>query len=179
MTNRRGYAQSEDAARGTESVDIRRWEIAENLHRSELSALERDEHVAEWVRLTDISPPPVAKPTGRPEGGVRAAARELGVNREDARRAVKTAALAPEAKEAARETKLDDNRSALLEAAKAETPAAQVHVIRSIAARGKVAAEPASGMRHPPASPRLGSTSIKKLCTGNFLTFGNGTLRTR
>ena len=29
-------------------------EIAENLHRAELTALERAEHVSEWVRLTDI-----------------------------------------------------------------------------------------------------------------------------
>ncbi len=29
------------------------WEIAENLHRAELTALERDEHVAEWIALAD------------------------------------------------------------------------------------------------------------------------------
>lgn len=29
------------------------WEITENVHRSELKALERPEHVAEWVRLAD------------------------------------------------------------------------------------------------------------------------------
>src|SRR5690606_15785955 len=34
-------------------IDRRRWEIAENLHRSELTVLQRDEHVAEWIRLTD------------------------------------------------------------------------------------------------------------------------------
>ena len=31
--------------------DARLWEIAENLHRSELTVTERAEHIAEWVRL--------------------------------------------------------------------------------------------------------------------------------
>lgn len=35
-----------------DETQCRLWEIAENLHRAELSALERDEHVAEWIRLT-------------------------------------------------------------------------------------------------------------------------------
>jgi hypothetical protein len=30
-------------------------EIAENLHRADLTALERDKHVAEWIRLADAS----------------------------------------------------------------------------------------------------------------------------
>ena len=29
-------------------------EIAENLHRADLTALERDEHIAEWIRLADL-----------------------------------------------------------------------------------------------------------------------------
>jgi len=36
-----------------DAVDVRRWEIAENLHRAELTVLERAEHVREWVRLTE------------------------------------------------------------------------------------------------------------------------------
>ena len=55
--------------------------IAENLHRAELTVQERAEHVAEWVRLTEkVSPQVGAKPQGgRPEGGIRRAARELPV----------------------------------------------------------------------------------------------------
>jgi hypothetical protein len=54
------------------------------------------------------------------EGGVRAAARELGISKDDAHRANKVAGLTEEAKEVARETGLDENRRVLLEAAKAE-----------------------------------------------------------
>jgi hypothetical protein len=80
-------------------LERRRWEIAENLHRSELTALERDRHVAEWIRLTEESdrisaqPEPKKNGRGRPESGVRRAAREIGVEKEDARRAVKVASL--------------------------------------------------------------------------------------
>ena len=139
-------------------IDRRRWEIAENLHRSELTALERSEHVAEWIRLTEesdkvrqvdaVSTQVVAKipehrKRGRPEGGVKAAAREIGVNREDARRAVKVASLSDEAKEVAREVGLDDNRSALLEAARAPKEK-QAEVLRDIAEKKKEKPEPVS-----------------------------------
>ena len=33
--------------------EARLWEIAENLHRAELSKLERDDNVAEWIKITD------------------------------------------------------------------------------------------------------------------------------
>jgi len=29
------------------------WEFAENLHRAELTVLERDSHIAKWIRLID------------------------------------------------------------------------------------------------------------------------------
>lgn len=108
-----------------DETDARMWEIAENLHRAELTALERDEQIAEWVKLAskkeeEVSRQVDAKPRGgRPEGGTRAAARELGLSEPDARRATKVASLSPEAKEVARELGLDDNRSVLLAAAKA------------------------------------------------------------
>lgn len=105
-------------------LEAKRWEIAENLHRSELTALERDQQVAEWIRLTEeaekvAQDAPLKEPgKGRgSKGGVRAAARELGIDRDDARRAVKVSSLTDEAKETAREVGLDDNRSALLRAA--------------------------------------------------------------
>jgi K+-transporting ATPase c subunit len=54
------------------------------------------------------------------------------VDKDDAHRAVKVASLSPEAKEAAKEVGLDDNRSALLQAAKVN-PERQAAVIRDIA----------------------------------------------
>lgn len=120
-----------------DEIDRRRWEIAENLHRSELTVQERADHIAEWVRLTDekvlaqVEPKPK---NGRPEGGVRAAAREIGVDRNKAQRAVKIAGIAPEAKEAAKQAGLDDNQSALLKVARERTPAAQVAKVQQIVA---------------------------------------------
>lgn len=106
----------------------RLWEIAENLHRADLTKLERDNNIAEWIKITErVSAQVAQKPReGRPEGGLSAAARELGVDRDDARRAVQVASLSDEAKDAARETGLDNNRSALLDAASKGTVAEQV-----------------------------------------------------
>ena len=68
---------------------------------------------------------------GRPQSGVRAAARELGVDRNEARRAVRIASIAPEAREAAREAGLDDNQSVLLRVAAAPREQ-QVEVVAAL-----------------------------------------------
>lgn len=69
-------------------------------HRAELTALERSEQIAEWVELTgEVIGQLAQKPSGgRPEGGISAASRELGIDRTEAQRAVKVASLSPEAK---------------------------------------------------------------------------------
>jgi ParB-like chromosome segregation protein Spo0J len=118
--------------------DARLWEIAENLHRAELTKLERDDNIAEWIKITErIQSSQFAKNESRrddgrghrAEGGIAAAARDLGLDKDDAHRAVKVASLSNEAKEAARETGLDNNRSALLDAASKPTVAEQVAAI--------------------------------------------------
>lgn len=66
--------------------------------------LERSEHIAEWVRLTDNRVRQLAAPSGgvQPnQKGIRAAAKELGVDEKEARRSIKVASIAPEAKAAA------------------------------------------------------------------------------
>lgn len=73
----------------------------------------------------------------RPPSGIRQAARDLGINREDARRAVKVASLSLDAKAAAKAHKLDNNRDALLAAAKYRKPAKQVEAIKQIATTPK------------------------------------------
>jgi ParB-like chromosome segregation protein Spo0J len=131
------------------SDEARMWEISENLARAELTALERDEHVAEWIRLAEKPPQdePVFKGGRGNESGVRKAARDLGIEKEDARRATKVAGLSDEAKDAAREAGLDDNRSALLEASRKPTTQDQVESLRMRAAskkEPKIAADPLS-----------------------------------
>jgi ParB family chromosome partitioning protein len=116
-----------------DETDARLWEIAENLHRSELTVQERAVQIAEWVRLMDgrVSRQVVGK-VGRPEGGSAAASRELGVNEREVQRAVKIASITDEAKEAARVAGLDDNQSALLKVAAAE-PEAQTDLVHWLA----------------------------------------------
>ncbi|MEJ0094256.1 MAG: hypothetical protein WDN46_12715 [Methylocella sp.] len=63
------------------------------------------------------------------EGGISAAAREIGVERTEVRRAEKVASISDDAKEAAREAGLDDNQSVLLKVARVE-PARQASVFR-------------------------------------------------
>jgi ParB family transcriptional regulator, chromosome partitioning protein len=41
-----------------DDTECRLWEIAENLHRSELTAAERSKHIAEWIRLTEANDKP-------------------------------------------------------------------------------------------------------------------------
>ena len=125
-----------------DSIDCRMAEIAENLHRSELTKAERAEQVAMWIQLTeekqeaerqaakadaDQSGQVVRNESKRedgkghrPEGGVAAAARELNVpgktpeaKRKNASRAIKIASMTPEAKKAAKAKGLDDNQKAL------------------------------------------------------------------
>lgn len=117
----------------------RKWEIAENLHRADLSELQRKEQTAEWIAIVDaeakegVSRQPAAKPQGgRPEGGIRAAARELGIDEREARRANKIASISEQAKEAAVAAHLDNNQAALLKVANAE-PERQVEVVNEIA----------------------------------------------
>lgn len=118
----------------------RKWEISENLHRADLTELQRKEEIAEWIAITEaeqgegvlaqLEPKPRG---GRPESGVRAAARELGVERNEAQRAIKVASISERAKQAAVDAKLDNNQAALLRIASV-TPDEQVEKVREEAA---------------------------------------------
>ncbi len=76
-------------------------EISENLHRAELTALERGRLVKEWAELVgeSVSAQLAQKlpQGGRPVGGTSEAARQLGLDRDAVRRCVKIASLSPEA----------------------------------------------------------------------------------
>jgi hypothetical protein len=93
-------------------TDARLWEIAENLHRADLTVLERSEHIAEWVRLTEevlaqqpaqVAPPVKKHGHVQQTGGVNAAVRELSIDRTEAQRSVNVSKLPEAAKNAARE----------------------------------------------------------------------------
>jgi ParB-like chromosome segregation protein Spo0J len=122
----------------------RLWEIAENLHRAKLTALEYHEHLNEWVELTrnarDFGQH-VQKLPGRPQSGNAKAARELPLEgkseealRKSIERAAKIAAISPEAKAAAKERGLDDNQRALLIIAK-ESRENQVRMVTTLSSR--------------------------------------------
>ena len=113
---RRSPATCWPASRARGWIPARLREIAENLHRAELTALERAEHIAEWVRLTEQKQKGAetagagcagSRKDGRRAGpqhkpsGINAATRELGIDRSEAQRAVKIAGIAEEAKRAA------------------------------------------------------------------------------
>ena len=109
-----------------DEIDAELWEISENLHRAELTALQRSEQIARYLELSkakadrlvgQVAPQEPGHGKGA-QGGTRAAAREIGVEHKAARRAEQIASLTPEAKAAAQETGLDDNQSVLLEASK-------------------------------------------------------------
>ena len=108
-------------------------EIAENLHRAELTAVERSEHIAAWINLLEenqqgsgeaekISGELDRRGSGRPKGGRSAAAREIGISEADARRSERIAALPDEAKAEAKDLGLDNNQVALLKATRADDP---------------------------------------------------------
>jgi hypothetical protein len=117
--------------------DGRLWQIAELLHRPELTVLDWADLVMEWVRLVRKKAGQVAHPPGgrQPhDKGLSAAERNLGISRRDLARAQKIAGITSSAKREARVAKLDDIQRALLEIA--EQPAGeQINKVIELKAR--------------------------------------------
>jgi hypothetical protein len=104
----------------------------------ELNPVERAEHIAEWVRLTETKAAVAtcdgsladgrrAGPQHQP-GGINAASRELGISKDAAHRAVKIAELPQETRDQAREEGWTQKR--LLEATKPVPPAPSIDSMR-------------------------------------------------
>jgi hypothetical protein len=157
-------------------VEAQLWQLSENLHRAELTKLEYDRQVVKYaellkakqagegaapVRTEDHLPGEKVRQlaaecvqTGATQVSNRFVARDLNIDDRAVRRAYQTASLSPEAQEAAVDTGLDDNRAALLKAAKESTPAAQTAAIRRIAeqketaGRGSATAQAARPLRN-------------------------------
>lgn len=135
-------------------------EIAENLHRAELTALERSEQIVEWLDLareaSDDKPGQVAQVSpargGRGNrGGLSEAASEIGITREGGRRAQTIAAMPENAKTAAKDLGLDNNQSALVKAAKSPNPVAslQQHAMRPRRSSAKITQEETTPKKTP------------------------------
>ena len=87
-------------------------EIAENLHRCELTTSQRNEHLARWVDLIEKRKPDIAaaasisKPGRKPSRAVAEVAKLSGLGRQAVKEAIKTAKLSPEVKAAADDAEL-------------------------------------------------------------------------
>ena len=136
-----GLAEIDCVVVDMDATDRRLWEIAENLHRCELTVQERADHIAEWVSLTaeregaQLAPPGGRQPHSK---GIKAAVSELGIDRTQAQRAVKIASITPEAKVAARDAGIDNNQSALLKVA-AVAPEQQAEYVRQYVSPDRIA----------------------------------------
>lgn len=87
------------------NAEARMWEIAENLHRSELSNVQRAEHIEEWRKLKAEQAANSLHPNKQPEDiGISKTAQELGVSRQTVANAKTIASITDEAKEAAEES---------------------------------------------------------------------------
>jgi ParB family chromosome partitioning protein len=125
----------------------RRWELSENVDRAELTVLERAEQIAELIKLEvrlspdeELTQPVSVSKGGRgKKGGVRHAAKTLGLNREEARRSVLIDKLPAQAKQFAKEHGFADNLSVLQKAAEEEEPLG--YLINEAVRREKLATE--------------------------------------
>ena len=119
--------------------DARLWEDSENLHRAELTVLERANRIERWRALTgkNAKAAQVARPGGRQpkEAGINKTAKRLGFSRDEIRRAKKIATISPKTQVKARKLGLADNQAALLAIAKASTPKAQCKKLQEIVKR--------------------------------------------
>lgn len=129
---------NEDAAK--------RWNLAANLSRVNLTALEQAVSISAYLDLVRhaLQAGQVAQPGGHQpnDKGFSRAAGELGWSREKIRRATAIAKLSADAQAVARDLGLDDNEHQLLAAAKQPDPSTQTSFLRDLKERrgAKVAA---------------------------------------
>lgn len=120
-----------------DKIDRQLWRIAENLHRGDLTKLQRAEYVKKWDELIKkrAKGGQVAQLGGRQphDKGLNKTAKQLGISREAVRRSKKIAGISPKAKKAAKKVGLDDNQAALLKAAKKSTPKGQIKTLHELA----------------------------------------------
>ncbi|MGX1325431.1 ParB-like chromosome segregation protein Spo0J [Bradyrhizobium liaoningense] len=92
-----------------EDATIKMMEIAENLHRAELTTQQRNEHLAEWVTLLEKRPPPISdaeqpissKPGRKPSRAVASVAKISGLTTKTVKEAIKSTKVSLAVKAAA------------------------------------------------------------------------------
>jgi ParB-like chromosome segregation protein Spo0J len=144
-------------------LDARLRQISENLHQFDRPMLERDELLAEWVRLTNEggqNDQPLQGGAQPHDKGISKAARALPVRgktpearRKNIERALKVSRMAEEAKDIVRAAELENNRTVLLAIAKEPTAEAQIQTAQKLAARNDKRGPRASSPAMVPAAP--------------------------
>ena len=122
-----------------DKIDRQLWRIAENLHRGDLTKLQRAEYVKKWDELIKkrAKGGQAAQLGGRQphDKGLSKTAKQLRISREAVRRSKKIAGISPKAKTAAKAAKLSNNQAALLKIAKKSTPWGQTKKVKELANR--------------------------------------------
>jgi ParB family chromosome partitioning protein len=125
--------------------DLTLIEVAENLHRKELSALDRARLQTKWLNAVRQKDVQHAHPGGvQPhDKGYSKAARLLGSDstREEIRRSEAIASIPDEVIPYLLEHKLQNNKRALLEVAEVSGPAAQIERIRHLSQKKRTSAQ--------------------------------------
>lgn len=113
-------------------TDARLWEYSENLHRAELTVLERADLIDEWRKLIRKRAAQVGRPGGEQpkEAGIAKTAKRLGFSRAEVSRAHKIAAISPKVKAAVEKAGLANNQTRLLAIANGKTPEAQQEILQ-------------------------------------------------
>jgi hypothetical protein len=118
-------------------VDFEKAELAENLHRSGLTRLQRDRQIARYIELCEgegiLRGARAKKGRGGPEGGLRAAAREMKLPESTARDAMKAAKITDRSAAVINNLGLANSPSAYQAIAAERTTKAQIAKAREIA----------------------------------------------
>jgi ParB/RepB/Spo0J family partition protein len=136
-------------------IDRQLWRDAENLHRTDLTALERAEAVTRWAKLVAEKAAQSEHPGGKQphDKGVSKAAKVIGITRDNVRRSQTIASISSAARKAAADGGLADNEAALLKIAN-ESTEDQVGKVHELA-KGKRAVKPELSAKEKKQSKQL------------------------
>jgi hypothetical protein len=140
-----------------DEIEARKWEVAENFHRADLTPDERDQHFQEWFKLTGegkmrtgahfMENAKLGAGRGN-KGGIRDFSREHNVPESTVREALDLVGLDPAAKEQADAAGLTRKERVRVVKAAGEDPERQKAKVRELAAhKAEVAARKPRGRR--------------------------------